>query len=172
MPEILPVNNGSISNDEYALARYFSLTPQDHKAIAHCRGDHNRLGFACQIGWLRWLGWQPIDLKGAPATATTFLAQQLNLSPASLFLYGVHARMWRLHAEQVREHLGWRPYHASEEQALAKWLLDEALQHDHARGLFESTISYLRREHIVRPGLTVLERLVLSVRGQADTQLA
>jgi len=42
--------------DEHALARYFALTAQDRKFIARFRGDHNRLGMACHISWLRWLG--------------------------------------------------------------------------------------------------------------------
>ncbi|MBU4224621.1 MAG: DUF4158 domain-containing protein [Chloroflexi bacterium] len=40
--------------DKYALVRYFTLTAQDRQVIGRCRGSHNRLGFACQIGWLRW----------------------------------------------------------------------------------------------------------------------
>lgn len=159
--------------DEYALARYFTLTRQDRQAITrHYRGDHNRLGFACHLSWLRYLGWQPQHFTAAQQVTTAFLAQQLHLSPDGLARYTPPPRMWRLHALQAREYLGWRAYHAPEAQLLATWLLDEALQRSHARGLFDSALSYLRREQIVRPGLTVLERLVVEVRGQAETHLA
>ncbi len=47
--------------DEYILTRYFTLTVQDRAEVLHCRGDHNRLGFACQLCWLSRLnsGEQP-----------------------------------------------------------------------------------------------------------------
>lgn len=154
--------------DEYALARYFTLTALDRKAIEQCRGDHNRLGFACHVGWLRWLGWQPDDKRGAPQIATDFLAQQLNLSPACLADYPSHVRQWQLHTEQVRRHLGWRAYQQAEAKALTDWLINEALLYDHARGLLEAAVSYLRRERIVRPGLTVLERVVAAARTEQN----
>jgi len=49
---------------------------------------------------------------------------------------------------------------------------NEALQHDNARGLIESALSsYSRREHIVRPGISFIERLVAKVRARAETHL-
>lgn len=121
--------------DEYAPIRYFTLTDLDRQAIFNCRGDHNRLGFACQLSWLRWLGWQPNHSTGVPPQTTNFLAEQLRLPPESLSDYPSHQRLWQLHAEQVRQHLGWRAYGSAEVKELTKWLFEEALQYDNPRGL-------------------------------------
>ncbi len=157
--------------DEYALARYFTLTAQDQKAVSRCRGDHNRLGLASQLSWLRWLGWQPEHTQGAPEVGTNFLAHQLNVSAGQLAHYPDHPRTWWLHAEQVRVHLGWRAYQGAEAKSLTTGLVDEALQYDHGRGLLEAALSYLRREKIVRPAITTIERVVRLARGQAQMRL-
>jgi TnpA family transposase len=157
--------------DDYALARYFTLTPRDRELIAHSRGEHNRLGLACQIGWLRWLGWQPESSTGAPPTATAFLAQQLNLSPNLFARYSEHSRTGWEHTVLARQHLNWREYHSAEAEALADALFQEALQYDHARGLFEAAVSFLRREQIIRPGLTTLERAVTAARARAEAHM-
>ncbi len=65
--------------------------------------------------------------------------------------------MWQRHAAQVRKYLGWRDCRPAEVRSLSAWLLQEARQYDHARGLLEAAFSFLQREKIVRPGLTVLE---------------
>ncbi|MCP4913593.1 MAG: DUF4158 domain-containing protein, partial [Oligoflexia bacterium] len=59
------------------LITYFTLTESDKKKIKIRRGDHNRLGFALQLGTLRYLGFCLDDLQSTPFEVIDFLSQQL-----------------------------------------------------------------------------------------------
>ena len=54
--------------------------------------------------------------------------------------------------------------------ALAQWLLERALEHDKPTLLLQLACEQLRREGVVRPGITRLEPLVATARHQAQEE--
>lgn len=71
------------------LEKYFFLDDADREAIDSKRRDHNRLGFAVQIGVARFLRRLLPDPRQVPAEVVDYLAQQLGIAdPSCIKLYG------------------------------------------------------------------------------------
>ena len=78
------LNNFPVVVEENDLSAFFTLTDADLNQVRDQRGDSNRLGFALQLGALRYLGFCPDDLKAAPDVVVHYLARQLNVAAATL----------------------------------------------------------------------------------------
>lgn len=63
--------------DDEDIARCFHLDERDRTLIAALRGGHNRLGFALQLGAVRFIGVFPSETDGMPAGVIGTLAGQL-----------------------------------------------------------------------------------------------
>ena len=66
--------------------------PRGHIApreVAHQREPQNRLGYALQLGALRYLGFVPADLKTMPSLVVQFDAEQLAIEPHVLEQYAI-----------------------------------------------------------------------------------
>ena len=61
------------------LSKYFHLDDDDHFRIAQKRGKHIRLGFAVQLGTVRFLGTFLTDPLDAPSAVLLTLARQLHI---------------------------------------------------------------------------------------------
>jgi TnpA family transposase len=79
------------------LNSFFLLSSADRQEIDSIRGDHNRLGFALQLGCLRYLGFFPDDLLQIPQIVVQYVAQQLTVVPELLVFYGKRASTQRHH---------------------------------------------------------------------------
>ncbi len=90
------------------LVTYYTLTRSDRAKVNQYPDDAGRLGFALQLGTLRYLGFCPDDLGAAPAEMVRFLAEQLKVPPEGLSVYGRRAQTRTDHFLAVQDHLGYR----------------------------------------------------------------
>ena len=98
------------------------------------------------------------------------MAQQLGVAPQALATYGARRPTRTTHFQQVQTHLHFRLATPLDFYALQTWLGERALEHDKPTLLLQLACDKLRREHIVRPGLTRLERLIATARQQAHDE--
>jgi hypothetical protein len=157
-----------IPNDDWFV--YFRLSQADLDAVDRQREAHTRLGFALQLCALRYLGFAPDDLSTAPWEAIVYVANQLGVPPESIHAYGARMATRTEHLQRIQVHLGFRKALPLDFYALQTWLLERALEHDKPTLLLQLACEKLRREQIVRPGVTRLERLVASARQQAHDE--
>ena len=149
---------------------FFMLSDRDLVEVRKQRGAPNQLGFALQLCALRYLGFAPDDLGTTPETAVTFVAQQVGVSPSALVSYGGRIHTRTTHLQQAQGYLGFRLALPPDLAALTTWLVERALEHDKPTLLLQLACDKLRRDQIVRPGITRLERLVATAREQAHAE--
>lgn len=156
------------------LERFFFLDDRDRDLLSNRRGDHNRLGFAVQLGTVRCLGLflsTPIDV---PGSAVEYLAVQLDIAdPAVLEQYAERLPTQHEHAREIRQAYGYHDFSdAAAREQLREFMEGRAWTHaEGALALFTQATAWLRRHRILLPGPSVLARLVLRVRDEAADRM-
>jgi TnpA family transposase len=103
------------------LEQFFYLDDADRDLISVRRGDHNRLGFAVQLGTVRFLGVFLPDSLDVPWGVVEYLAAQLQVTdPQVVKRYTQRVSTVHEHARAIRAAYGYRDFDAplSEELTL------------------------------------------------------
>ena len=149
------------------LDHYFRLDDADRRLANARRGDHNRLGFSVQLATVRFLGTFLANPVEVPANVVNYLAQQLDISDVeSLALYLERSPTHREHAGLIQRRYGYRDFSAQPEHwRFVRWLYDRAwVGTEGPSVLFDIATTQLLEQKILLPGVSVLERLVATVR--------
>lgn len=155
------------------LARYFPFDDRDRQLIARRRMDHTRLGFALQLGTVRFLGTFLPDPTTVPDAVVTYVAQQLEIPDAGCVThYNTRDTHWD-HAAEIQQAYGYREFQDPHEGfALVRWLYTRAwLSAERPSILFDLATARLVERKVLLPGVTTLERLVAQVRDRTALRL-
>lgn len=86
--------------EQRELVRHFTLAKADLEAIRRCRGDHNRLGYAVMLCYLRFPG-RPLHAGERPPTALlAFVAEQIDVLPDTIGEYLASERNRQRHVAE------------------------------------------------------------------------
>src|SRR4029453_7608392 len=137
------------------LARYFHFGDYDLERISQRRGNHNRLGFALQLGTVRFLGTflpNPIDV---PSGVISYVSHQLGITQAAcLPRYMERKQTHHAHSAEIQKvyqywefnELRWR-FRLSRWLYARTWLSNERPSH-----LFDLATHWLIQRKVLLPG--------------------
>jgi hypothetical protein len=156
------------------LARYFHLDDADRTLIAERRGDHNRLGFALQMGTLRFLGTFLVDPINIPLGVIAYMASQLTIAdPRCIVRYGERLQTQQEHAQEIRQHTGYKEFsERSGGFALMRFLYARVwVGTERLSVLFDLATAWLLDKKVLLPGVTTLTRLISAIRERVAERL-
>ena len=159
-----------LSPDE--LAGCFFFSDDDRRRIATRRGDSSRLGFAVQLGTVRYLGRFLEDPAEVPASVLDWTIREIGVPAATTLAgYGDGEARWE-HQAEIRRAYGYRPFGVQGvEDELALWLGARAwISAESHRVLFTRAAEHLTARRILLPGYSTLWRLVGHACEHADAR--
>ncbi len=152
------------------LDRHFHLDEGDRAVVARLRGEHNRLGFAVQLGTVRFLGTFLDDPADVPPSVLATMAGQLGLRPRpGLDGYRHGRQRWR-HVALIRDRYGYRDFTLDGRARfrLTRWLYALCWAGDDRPSLLiDRATAWLVGNKVLLPGISTIERLVAQIRHRA-----
>jgi hypothetical protein len=155
------------------LSRCFHLSDDDRAQIMSCRGHHNRLGFALQLSTVRYLGTFLDDPIAVPSSVLQSLSQQLAIHTLDGLQSYRKGEQREEHVTKIRKRYGYGDI--TERQVgfrMTRWLYGVCWTGTERLGaLFDRATAWLLAHKILLPGVTTLERFVVSVRARVEARL-
>lgn len=153
------------------LTRYFHLDDRDLKNVRSFYADHTRLGFAVQLGTVRFLGTFLTDLDEIPSSVISNVAKQINVEAEAFVNYG--KRSQRRHKQVICQLYGYQNFHQSPLPfILMRQIYSRAwLTQEKYLALFDFATSWLVHHQVLLPGATVLERWLARIINRAELRV-
>jgi len=150
------------------LIRQGSLSPQDLAEVAACRGDHNRLGFGYQIGFVRLFNrfpaQSPFEIQ---EDLLKFTAMQLHIDSERIEEYAGRQPTVSEHQAQIRNYLGLRSFSSDTAKALEEFLFEESYRLEQTSALLSRAAEFLKQAGVLLPADSALRRVVGEQRSRA-----
>jgi TnpA family transposase len=157
--------------EPHALVRHFTLSPADLAANRRGRGDHNRLGHALMLCYLRYPGRALRAGERPPDVVVAFVADQIDVPRDVMGDYLEMERNRQRQSLQCQARLGLRPFGKRPAAELTSSLLPQAIEDDRLMHMAGMVMQTCREQRIVVPPPPALERLCAGLRQQARREV-
>jgi TnpA family transposase len=161
----------SLPDTRDELIRRYTLSEGDLSIVRQHRGAANRLGFAVQLCYLRFPGvvLGPGELPFPPLLH--LVAAQLKVPVEKWADYGDRDQTRREHLVELQAVFGFKPFTANHHRQTVEDLAETALQTDNGVVLAGARIEKLRRQAIVLPALSAIERACAEAVTRANRRI-
>jgi len=160
-----------IPEDDWIEGTHYTFSKQDLVIINKRRREENRLGFAVQLAILRYPGWPYTHIKNIPESVINYIAKQISVDPSSLSLYPHRENTLWDHLKEIRSEYGFVTFTLKEYRITFKHLYQLALENGDANHLLYVCLEFLRKNRIILPAITTLERMVWEARAMAEKKI-
>jgi hypothetical protein len=155
----------------FEIGYFFTFTATEREAIFSRYGEHHRLAAAIQIGWIKMTGC-PLDaFETLPIAVLRHLGTALDIVPPELTslraLYGRRSTLYE-HQAWAAALLGFRPFTARRQRALARQVRREAHKAITLNRLVEFARRWLYERRILIPPDRRLRDLARTAYGEAE----
>lgn len=156
------------------LARLYTFEPRDIDLIQHRREDRNRFGIALQLALLRHPGVtlaQVLDrAPRLPDELLHFISEQIGVAVEVMADYAIREQTMTDHARELAAALGLRGAVRSDIAFMITAAADAAWSTDKGLTIAAGVIDALRREKILLPSISTIERAGIAGRARARKQ--
>lgn len=143
------------------------FSADDLTHIMQCRGEHNRLGFAYQLTFVRFFNrfpaQEPLEIE---EEIVAFTAIEMNIDEGQIEQYGKRQPTVSEHQETIRDYLGLRPFNTATDE-VELFVFREACQLEQTAALKTRLSEFLRMHHILEPSQATVHRLIQMQREAA-----
>jgi TnpA family transposase len=157
--------------DEGELIRLYTLTKADLAFVRQHRGDHNRLGIAVLMSYLRYPGRVLAGDERPHRPLLDIVAGQLGAPVDVWEVYAERDATRRSHLLELLPRLGMEQFGTRHYRSISVWLDPTALQTTRGIVLAQAVVEELRRRLIVLPPVAVIERLCAEAMTRAQRKV-
>jgi TnpA family transposase len=153
------------------LFRYWTLSPDECELLGNKTGA-TRLSFAVLLKIFQFEGRFPDRREDIAGSIVAHLANQTNVPPGAYFDGEWSERTQRHQRAEVREHCGFRIFHAEDEASFIAWLSERVTSPNPEAEAFKITAyDNLRSQHLEPPATERFRRLLRLAVGQREDRL-
>ena len=157
---------------QQSLIEHGALTEKDWALLDKCRGDHNKLGFAYQLIYIRLLNTLPNQSPFETIDEiVVYAAIQLSLNNLDILQYKNNRKKIYDHQQQIIQYLNYKEFNNSAQCKLNSFILEKSLQFESAGLLQIKASDFLRKSRILLPSDSALSRIVKKQRFFARNNL-
>ncbi len=160
---------------EEQLSEYFFLDDNDLAIIDELRTETNKLGFAVQLGVLRFIGTFPRSFDEVPYAVVEYVSKQLTINSHNFLDYFKKTlkNTRTNHINLIKERYGYQDFSSTYAQNyLTTWLENRLLlSNERPSVIVDLFLSKCVNKKIVLPGITVFERFIISLKEKVESQI-